>query len=116
MSAAERRAGYIAGLRQLADLLEQHEDVPLPYTGVNGVGNLDWMLVTDSPDSQRATMRRLAGLIDDVAYRPYGQTARITGRLAGLHVGVLADQEAVCERTETVEYRLVLPTPGAGES
>lgn len=27
------RAGYIAGLRMLADLLEQHGDLPLPYQG-----------------------------------------------------------------------------------
>ena len=29
----EKRAAYIEGLRAFADLLEQHPDLPLPYTG-----------------------------------------------------------------------------------
>lgn len=91
------REEYVAGLRMLADLLEQHDDLPLPYYGVNAEVRLPFYCYTRDQIAQFA--RLLPGRVDkhvDEEYESYGFSLR--GALAGLHVDVKAHRNAVCER------------------
>lgn len=97
------RVDYIDGLRQLADLLAENPDLPLPYHG-NG-GELLWIIVNDP--NQRATLAALArALPGKVKKGVRGDAFDLNGQLAGLRVQVIARRDEVCERrvigTETV--------------
>lgn len=105
------RVDYIDGLRQLADLLQENPELPLPYHG--NASELLWIIVCDP--NQRATLaaiaRALPGKVDkDVR----GDAFDLKGNLAGLKVQVVARRDEVCERrvigTETVTKSVPDPT------
>jgi hypothetical protein len=99
----ERRAAYVSGLRKLADILERHPEVELPYTGTNG--ELTWILTGDSGHKaqQAAIARALPGTVRKGVR---GDAFDLRGENDGLGVLVIADRDEVCERvvvgTETV--------------
>lgn len=101
-SKPDPRTEYIAGLRALADLLEQNPDLEPPYHGYDTD-----MLIIPRREAQRAVLaawaRALPGRKDKT---PSGDYFRLTGGLRGLKLMVLCDRGEVCEkrvlRTETV--------------
>lgn len=103
------RAEFIAGLRKLADLLDERDDFPLPYEGTSA--HLLFFLHGDNQAERLADFVRLMdGKKDKVpSYDYFG----VDGSLFGIKVSVNADRDAVCERvvvgTETVE----VPDPDA---
>ena len=107
------REDYIAGLRALADLLAQHDDLPLPLDGQEHT-SIGWNLLsdTDARDAAAEVIRSVGGSWDKV---PIGTQMHYRRKLHGLHLHVVVTREAVCERvvtgTETVT-RLV-PAPDA---
>ena len=114
------RADYIAGLRQLADVLEQHPDLPLPLRGSKSVVPVDWLLFGGDTRDNLAAQKRVAAQIVRALPCKFDKhvTAnlfRYSGELGGLHVQVVVDQAAVCERvvvgTETVTREV--PDPDA---
>lgn len=106
------RAEYIAGLRQLADALEQHPELNLPFNGRTPESNI---FVTTAgggdPRGQVAAWARvLPGRKDK---RERGEYLDLHGAFRGLHIKVIANREAVCEKvvigTETVTE--IVPDP-----
>lgn len=96
------RDGYIAGLRTLADLLDQNPDLPLPYNGSSSA--LLWII---GGSDQRATLSAVARAIPGVKTKGVrGDYFDVCGQIEGLRVQVIADRDQVCERvvvgTETV--------------
>jgi len=95
------RAGYIAGIRTLADALEANEELPLPYHGADQT-----LSVFVQTKAEAVAYARLMGKAeksyDDGAH--YG--FRLTGKLDGLSLLVYAPRQEVCTRvvtgTETV--------------
>jgi len=99
------RAEYVTGLRQLADLLEQHDDLPLPTHG-----ELSWLLFGDSDEKRIAAqvVRLVPGDWKKVPYLDQGDKTLLAFMtdLAGLPLKVAVYRNVVCERvvtgTETV--------------
>jgi len=96
-----KRADYIAGLRQLADLLEQHADVlPLPLEGTGSDMSLYFLGGDDAKSELAAAVHVIpARLHKNDPDSTYGRTYYgLSGRLHGLRISLTAYREAVCER------------------
>lgn len=91
------RADFITGLRQLADLLEQHDDIPLPYDGITvPISIYDFWPDTDQNRSRAALFARaFPGSVDKEFD---GTRFRLHGQLAGLRVEYVTYREAVCTK------------------
>lgn len=109
------RAGYVAGLRGLADLLEAHPEVPLPANG-QSFSPMQW--VVTSADDQRADLaviaRALPGRVEKEA-RDDSPYFKLRGRIAGLHLTAYADRDEVCTATVVGEETVTrtVPDPAA---
>jgi len=118
------RAGYIAGLRLLADLLDANPDLILPRHGQENMP-LTWSFMsfaryvdTDPREAMAATEKLIPARPWRKAYRdedtPYAMF-ELSGALAGLHVRLRAYRDAVCTRvvTGTREVTEEVPDPEA---
>lgn len=96
------RSAYTAGLRQLADLLDANEALPIPYSGGDGTP-LAMYLLNHNPETRdrfAAVVRALPGKRTKEA-EPSSGTFRVAatfGGEGGLRVEVVAYRETVCER------------------
>jgi hypothetical protein len=106
------RAGYIAGLRMLADILEADDTLPLP---VHGRGlPVSWSFWDD--ETAKTEMARVARALPGKKTKDYGDTYfRLGGQLSGLNVQLTAMRAAVCERVVTGvrEVTVTEPDPDA---
>ncbi|MCU1677680.1 MAG: hypothetical protein JWM93_2438 [Frankiales bacterium] len=108
------RAAYTSGLRKLADLLDEHEELPLPYDGT--VIEMLWIQTVPEYDEQRRLAQTFARLIPGtVAKSPRGDALDLIGAIDGLNVQMIVDRDAVCERvvTGTREVTEDVPDPAA---
>ncbi len=105
MSADDREA-YCLGLEKLAAVLRANPDLSLPVDGGSKYSAMTWHLfdlgeVTD-PAGQKAKaaqiVRTLGGDFDKSVT---ADLFRFHGRVEGLHVQVIVNQAAVCERVVT---------------
>lgn len=110
------RAEYIRGLREIADWLEAHPEVQLPYLKTTQTGahedTLEIYLVGNDQKAQLATIARAMGKAEKVTIDSL-QRFNLVRRFAGIAVVAVANREEVCEkrvlRTETVTE--VVPDP-----
>jgi hypothetical protein len=112
------RTQYIAGLRELADLLDKHDDLPVPTHG-----DIHWLLFsmgsadTEHLAKQKATaatiVRRLGGAQKDAEKGDLFDFTRTLGGEHGLELQVTVDRDAVCERVvvATHEVTETIPDP-----
>lgn len=108
LSAEEKRTLVIAAHRHVAELLETHDDIPVPHVGSNGT--IWWTLYSwDCPDGVPAMValirRTIGGKWDKSEYEPpYGGEAEMLFTRPGYEIKV--KRAAVCTRrvvgTETV--------------
>lgn len=114
------RAGYITGLRELADLLEQTPDLPLPSSpSINpGGSTISWYLFGGvEPLALAEQKARAAEIVRTIpgSFDKYdtGDLFRFRGRIGGLPAEVIVDRPAVCERvvTGTREVTREVPDP-----
>ena len=92
----DKRAAYIAGLRELAFRLDRHPDAPLPYEGSLGVS----LVMPHSPEQMAAAARCYGGR--KVVEESDG-FALVDG-IPGLRIKVLSALAKVCELVETGEF------------
>jgi hypothetical protein len=116
VSTTTDRAEYVKGLRALADLLEQHDELPLPYQGGKHSPMSLTFLSDDDAKGRLATAARLMpGRLDKQVRESvdYGDYFDLHGRIHGLHVKLTAYRDAVCERivvgTREVTREVVVP-------
>jgi hypothetical protein len=115
---ADARGEYIAGLRALADLLEQQPAMPLPSTG-----RLEWQFGFKYTDEERrAALAQAARLMpcrldkNDPGSGDYdARYFTLAGNLHGLHVELWAEREQVCSRVVTGTREVVKTIPTATE-
>lgn len=109
------RGEYIAGLRALADALEQNADVPTPDYG-DSWSPIRWVIANEQPDEQKAVAQRIVrGLGGTWDKSGRDEFFVFTSKLRGLYVDVLARREAVCRRVVTGTRDVVerVPAPDA---
>lgn len=109
------RAAFTTGLRQIADWLDAHPEVPLPYLSSVATGRyeptLPWYLMAGERDVI-AAMGRAMGTFDK---RGDDDKFRIFRRFAGIAVCAQIDRDEVCERVVigTREVTEEVPDPEA---
>jgi hypothetical protein len=113
----DARAAYTAGLRQLADILDAHPELPLPFEGSarSLLQRITFFYLSDKdPRAALATARRAFGVPMD-KNDSIPNTFSLTGSLAGLHFSLTANRNDVCERvvTGTREVEVTEPDPDA---
>lgn len=113
----EQRTEYIAGLRKLADVLEGHPEVPLPYEGSHPqYARMTFhFLFADDPRAAMAATRRALGVPLEKKVSANDQYFDLSGNLRGLHFSMTAYREAVCERVVVAsrEVEVTEPDPEA---
>lgn len=105
----------VEALRQVADLLEQHPDLPQPYVTSSYAGRVDarWYLSIDSPGApaeQRATAQQIIRAIGghwDKDIRD--DEVRFTAKLGLLDLDVQVVREAVCTRRVVGTEEVTIP-------
>jgi hypothetical protein len=97
------RSQYIAGLRELADLLEQHDELRLPYHGSSGNTPVAFHFFGgDDPKSEFVAAARLVpGKLDKSAWAQYFDLETTLGGPDGLRLVLSARRNDVCERVVT---------------
>jgi hypothetical protein len=104
VSAEEKRAAYIQGLRMLADALERDESIPVPNRGARADNALDTGLLhrVTSGAEFAAIIRSLggAGWVRETRSSQNFTWIEVTGHLAGLWVEVSASADKICEPIE----------------
>jgi hypothetical protein len=109
-SKADPRAGYVQGLRALADILEQHPEVPLPFTGT-GTDLTFHFLHGDNPRAELVTaVRAFPGVKDKKVWDNYYD---VSLTLHGLKVSMTAFRDVVCTRVVTGTETVTREVPDA---
>ena len=106
----QNRAAVVAGYRLLADLLEKHPELPIPYHGpASGTELRIYMLGSDRAAFVDA-VRALPGRLDKSVA---ADTYVVRAELEGIAVEVVAYRKDVCERvvTGTREVTKSIPDP-----
>lgn len=115
--APDPRAEYIRGLREIADWLEAHPEVPLPWHKTAQTGQLEYSLEIylngDGQKAQLATIGRAMGKAEKVAIDSLNRF-NLVRRFGGIAVVAVADREEVCTKVvtgvETVTKKVKDPT------
>jgi hypothetical protein len=96
----KERAGYIDGLRALADVLEQNPGIPLP-----GAGRVSTMTVMFHGDDAKAALAAAARAFPCAWQKRFsgrdGEYFDLLGKVGGLRVELTAMRDVVCERVVT---------------
>jgi hypothetical protein len=105
LAVQERRASFVAGLRAYADALEANpETLPLPYHGIDTEIVMYFLDAADPRAEMAAAVRALpcnfTKSVMESSLNP-GGTLRLSGKLHGLGVELVAYRNAVCERVVT---------------
>lgn len=113
----DRRAAYTAGLRQLADILDNHPEVPLPYEGSlrdAGRFSFHFLHLGEEARTEMASVRRALGvpLEKTISHDKYFD---LKGNLHGLYFTLTAFRKDVCQRVvvATREVEVTEPDPKA---
>jgi len=111
--AVDPRTEYIAGLRELADILYANPDLPLPYHG--DLAQLLWIpgLVDDQKEQAAAFTRAIPGKVDK---QPRGDAFDLVGKIRGLAVCMILDRDQVCERVVVGTETVTVPATEAVEA
>jgi hypothetical protein len=102
------RNAYISGLRKLADALETHPEVPLPYEGETTELTL-FFFAGDDPKAEMAAAAR--ALPTSFRKEADGKYFDLKGHLDGVQIRLCAMREQVCERVVTGTREEVVEEP-----
>lgn len=111
MSSTQKRAEYVAGLRALADLIEQHDDLPTPY-GVTA----QWINVSSSQEDQRRIAQTFARVMPGKIDKGVRDDAfDLDGHVGAVEVSMIVSRNAVCRRVvkDVREVTREIPDPDA---
>lgn len=113
----DARSAYTAGLRQLANILDAHPEVPLPYEGSGRMLSQRISFMFYGSDDHRTAMaeaRRALGVPVEKDDSVNGYF-KLTGSLCGLYFELSTSRESVCERivVGTREVETEEPDPAA---
>lgn len=105
------RTEYIAGLRQLADLLEQHPDLELPFDGRSHPISVYLTTKEDQRTPLAAWTRVLPGRKTKSKGGTHDEYFNVRVRLRGLDFQIVANRAEVCERIVVGTREVVTEVP-----
>lgn len=103
----ERRVETIAGVRELCDIFEKHEGIPLPY----GFEVVSIFLTSDGDETMKRMTeirRRIGGKWEK---KPWAEYFDIMGKVRGVTVKLTAMRKDVCQRVVTGTRTTVVEVP-----
>jgi hypothetical protein len=92
------RERYIEGLRGLAAVLEQNEDIPLPYAGTGTDIGINFLSGDDPRGAMAAAARAFPCKWDKQVWGQKEAYFDLKGQLGALRVSLTAYREVVCKR------------------
>lgn len=98
-----KRAEYVKGLRELADVLESSPEVPLPFDGNCTAMTFSFLGGEDPRSEMAAVARAMPCRLDKHVTEHDSGTSyfHLRGSLHGLRVELVSFRDAVCERVVT---------------
>lgn len=107
------RTQYIDGLRELADLLDKHDDLALPSSGNTTELVIHFLSTADPKGDLQRFARLVPGKVDKRIWASYFDLEVKLGGPDGLTLRASAMRDAVCERvvTGTREVTEMVPDP-----
>lgn len=105
------RAAYIEGLRKLANALEQHTEIPLPYEGSSAGTPISLMFFGYEADNKTAMAAAARALPCSFVKTGDNKYFQMNGTLAGLRIQLHALREEVCKRVVTATREVVEEVP-----
>lgn len=106
------RSAYTAGLRQLADILDAHPEVPLPYEGAAIPISFYFLSGDDPKTTLAAAARAMPCRLDKEAISAGGADYfDLNGKLAGLRIKMTAFRKDVCERVVVATREEIVEEP-----
>jgi hypothetical protein len=107
-----------AALREAADLLDQHPDLPRPciFAYTTGSVEVTWQLMNDddAKDDQRAVAQRIVRAIGGKWDKnPWGDRFDLERKYRGLKLQIYTHREQVCERVVTGVETITIPAKPA---
>lgn len=111
---AAERAAYISGMRKLADILEAHPELELPFEGHRTEMIVVPVYGGDASKSAKRFSRLIPGRIDKEPSTS-GDSMSLIGSIDGLKIRMLLNRDDVCERVVvgTREVTTSAPDPDA---
>lgn len=94
----DKRAAYVAGLRQLADALDAHPEIPLPWYGAESRSPVIIGFHGADEDVRKRMAAAVRAMPSCWSKDPDEKWLNLNGQLAGLHVQLYASRDAVCTR------------------
>lgn len=106
------------GLREAADLLDQHPDLPQTYITVGSWGvTVSWQLTIEYPDDLPAQKAELARIVRTIGGKwdkaQFGDTFHFRRTYGLLKLDAYVDRPAVCERVVTGTTTVTIPAKAA---
>lgn len=111
MDSTEKRAAFVSGLRTLADLIEQHDELPVPYD-VTAM----WIVGLASDEEQRRVAQTFVRTMPGAVAKGVRDTAfDLDGQIGPVNVSMILNRDAVCTRVvkDTREVTREVPDPDA---
>ena len=100
------RLAYTRGLRRIADLLDEHPDLPLPYEGTDSTA----LWFVDSPEQLAVVSKAMGG----TRTKKFGvDFAGLEGSIGGYRVQALVPRDQVCTRRQIGTELVKVPDPNA---
>lgn len=103
----EKRAETLAGIRQLCDIFEEHDDIPLPYA----FNDVSIFLTSDGASTMKrmtSIRRRIGGKWEK---KPWAEYFDIVCKVRGVTVKLTSLRKDVCQRVVTGTRTSVVEVP-----
>lgn len=121
MTDTDTRTAYTQGLRQLADLVDAHPDLPQPYTTAYSTGDVQacWFLHLHGLKEDLSGQKAAAAQIVKVLGGQWDKAERsddvfiLTQSRDGIRLSVQVNRAAVCERVVTGSREVTVPATPA---
>jgi len=111
MTTTDTRTNYTAGLRALADLLDNRPNLPLPYTGSSSASPITFYAL-GAGQNPKDVLAQVARMLHGTATKTVsasGDYYSIAGNFYGLHIDATAYRNAVCQRVVMGTHEVTVP-------
>lgn len=108
------RHDFTAGLRELADILDDNPELPLPFSGTTS--GLLW-IASGGQDDHRDAAAAFTRAIPGTLHKKVRDNAfDLSGNVQGVRVNLIVDRDAVCSRVVVGTEQVTIPATPATDA